>query len=290
VEPLADGGFLSIAPIRALPRTGIMSFACSPTSFQRTRDLPDNDDIMLCIAQVNGFRSSQLDREAFIPSGGAVLLSAEHVGCTDWLTGGYGVSLRVSRTALAPLVRNIDDAIGRAVPAGTPTLQFLRRYIGLLEDARELEIPELKSLTAAHVHDLIALVIGANREAAEIARGRGVRAARLRAIKADIADNLRRPDLSVAAIAARQGVTPRYVQKLFEAAGTTFTAYVLAQRLAQARRMLIDPRYAARSVTSIAYDCGFGDLSHFTHRFRRCFGDTPSGMRDEARRQDRAGA
>jgi hypothetical protein len=48
-------------------------------------------------------------------------------------------------------------------------------------------------------------------------------AARLREIKSDIATNLSRDDLSVVGIALRQGVTPRYVQLLFENEGTTFT-------------------------------------------------------------------
>ena len=55
-----------------------------------------------------------------------------------------------------------------------------------------------------------------------------------------------RPDLSVAALAARHGCTPRFVQRLFEAEGTTFTEYVLAERLARAHRMLMDPRRVQR--------------------------------------------
>jgi hypothetical protein len=45
-----------------------------------------------------------------------------------------------------------------------------------------------------------------------------VRAARLKAVKEDFAAN---PSLSLAALAARQGVTARYVQMLFEADGTS---------------------------------------------------------------------
>src|SRR5262249_44100849 len=35
----------------------------------------------------------------------------------------------------------------------------------------------------------------------------------------------------------------------------------------------------ARSITSVAFDAGFGDLSYFNRTFRRRFGDTPSGVR-----------
>ena len=41
--------------------------------------------------------------------------------------------------------------------------------------------------------------------------------------------------------------------------------------------MLRDPRYAATSISDIAFACGFGDLSYFNRAFRRRYGATPSG-------------
>ncbi len=97
-----------------------------------------------------------------------------------------------------------------------------------------------------------ALTLGATRDAAEIAEGRGVRAARLRAIKEDIVNGLRDGEVSVDAIAAKHRVSPRYLQLLFEEDGTTFTDFVLAQRLARAHRMLSDPRYAKQRIAALA--------------------------------------
>ncbi len=101
------------------------------------------------------------------------------------------------------------------------------------------------------------------------------------AVKADIAANLTARDLSVPAVASRQRVTPRYIHMLFDGEGTTFSQYVLAERLACARRVLLDPRHAHRSIGAIAYASGFGDLSHFNHAFRRRYGATPSEVRRE---------
>jgi AraC-like DNA-binding protein len=63
----------------------------------------------------------------------------------------------------------------------------------------------------------------------------------------------------------------------------TFTEFLLDRRLARAHRMLSDPRFAERSITSIAFDVGFGDLSYFDRAFRRRFGETPSDVRENAR-------
>jgi AraC-like DNA-binding protein len=43
--------------------------------------------------------------------------------------------------------------------------------------------------------------------------------------------------------------------------------------------MLTDPQLADRSITSVAFDAGFGDLSYFNRVFRRRFGGTPSEIR-----------
>ena len=135
---------------------------------------------------------------------------------------------------------------------------------------------------ATHIYDLCALAIGAAREGTEIAAGRGLRVARLRAVKADIADNLGDGDLSAAALGKRHGVTPRYIHKLFELEGTTLSRFRLRLRLARARRMLIggDDRLA---ISEIAYAAGFNDVSTFNREFRRHFGTTPSGLRATAR-------
>jgi AraC-like DNA-binding protein len=77
-------------------------------------------------------------------------------------------------------------------------------------------------------------------------------------------------------------VTPRYLQRLFESDGTTFSAFLLGRRLARAHRMLSEPRSVQRQVSAIAYDAGFGDLSYFNRCFRRLYGATPMDVREAA--------
>ena len=46
--------------------------------------------------------------------------------------------------------------------------------------------------------------------------------------------------------------------------------------------MLAGPRYARWSITAIALEAGFADLSHFNRRFKRRYLTTPSDMRRQA--------
>jgi AraC-like DNA-binding protein len=169
----------------------------------------------------------------------------------------------------------------RRIPRETEGLQLLRQYLGAIQDL-DLATPDLQRLTAAHIYDLMALTLGATRNAAVAAEDRGVRAARLRTIKDDLARNLRHGDVSVAAIAARHRVSPRHLRRLFESEGVTFSEYVLDQRLALAYRLLSDPRRAGEKIASVAFEAGFGDVSYFYRAFRRRYDLLPTDVREQA--------
>jgi AraC-like DNA-binding protein len=78
----------------------------------------------------------------------------------------------------------------------------------------------------------------------------------------------------------------RYVQRLFETEGVTFTDFVLDARLAQAHRMLTNDRFANLKISAVACEAGFGDPSYFNRTFRRRYGATPSEVRTQARRDN----
>jgi AraC-like DNA-binding protein len=66
---------------------------------------------------------------------------------------------------------------------------------------------------------------------------------------------------------------------LFQDEETSFTAFVLEQRLERARRMIRDAQGAERMISAVAFASGFSDLSYFNRVFRRRFGMTPSDLR-----------
>lgn len=187
--------------------------------------------------------------------------------------------IRLPRALLSPLVRNIDDVVLLTIPRGTGMLSLLKGYADAVFHDPALAIPDMRRLVATHLCDLVAVTLGATREAAAMAEGRGVRAARLRAIKADIETHLTNADLSPDAVAKRQKISNSYIRKLFGDEGTSFSEYVVTRRLVRAHRMLTDQRWAGVGIASIAYDAGFGDLSHFNRAFKRCYGATPSEIR-----------
>jgi AraC-like DNA-binding protein len=290
LAPLSDGPLHVDTTVHRLAGPDIASHVCvqrmtftAPCTAQRTPALvaDGNDDVILHIHEAGSRTLSQLGREATVTTGGAVLSSVCDVSTTV-LDPCRFVSVGVPRKPMQTLAPGLEDALVRPLPADSLALRLLAGYLEVLSDDRALSTPDLRRTVAAHIHDLYALAIGATRDAAEIARGRGLRVARLRAIKADVVRNLRDGDVSVTALAGRHHVTARYIQRLFESEGTTLSRFVLDQRLVRVHCMLTDPRHADRKIAALAYDAGFGDLSTFNWEFRRRFGGTPSDVRAAA--------
>jgi AraC-like DNA-binding protein len=285
IEPAPDAPMHYRVIARTLPGLIVSLLSVSPHTVRRTRELlaDGSDNVVFVVSPTAGNMVSQLGRELSHIAGDAVLMSAADVLRVDVL-GSQVRMFTLPRQRLAPLVPGLEDAFMRPVPQDTEALQLLARYIRIFDDEQSLATPELRSLVVNHVYDLVALALGATRDAAATANGRGVRAARLHAIKMEILNSLNRHELSLAGLAARHGVTARHVQMLFESDGTTFSRFLLDQRLARAHRMLSNPQLAERTISAIAYETGFGDLSHFNRAFRRGYGETPSDVRARSQR------
>lgn len=86
-------------------------------------------------------------------------------------------------------------------------------------------------------------------------------------------------DLDTTASAA--GISSFHFLRLFSnVLGVTPHQYLVRSRLRHAARLLADD---ARSITSIAFDVGFGDLSNFVRTFHRAAGLSPRRFREAAR-------
>jgi AraC-like DNA-binding protein len=255
-------------------------------SAQRTPELMSdgNDDIVLHIHESGRRAVTQLGREATVEAGSGVLTSNGDASTIVLPEPARFVCVGLPRSAMRAAVPGLEDALVRPLPPDTGVLRLLLRYLDVLDDEDALRTPELQHAVVAHIQDLCALAIGAARDAADLATGRGLRAARLRAIRADILRNLHDGNLSAADLAMREGISPRYVHKLFEGEGTTLSKYILGLRLQCVYGMLSDPRHADLTIGAIAYKVGFGDLSTFNREFRRRYGATPKEVRGAAGR------
>jgi AraC-like DNA-binding protein len=278
IEPVSrDRPFQAEAILQALPGVRTAVVRGSPSHFDRTQAItaahPD-DSFGLVVNLGRRALASQNGKDVVLGAGDAVPILSENPA---FLTGVHHLGLLFPWAALAPRVENIRNAATLVIPRESEPLRLLVRYLSLLRKDTNLASPTLRQAVGDHIYDLVALTLGANRDTKQ-ASVSAVAAARLAAALADIDERFAEPDVTVASVARRQGVSPRYLQRLLETAGTSFTAKVNELRLQRAFDLLTKPQTQRRRIADIAFEAGFTDISHFNRLFRARFGDTPTGV------------
>jgi AraC-like DNA-binding protein len=248
-----------------------------------SRHIDADPSDMLCLALNRGrsaYACFQRDQEVTLDAGTATLI-------TNWETIEVRANadtacstLMVPRDRLLDLVANAEDLVAKPLDPESAALRHLRQYFDIVSGPGDLG---KDSALIAHVSDtlldLIVLVLGAGRYATQIARMRGLRAARAQQILAEIRAGFADPAFSPRKVAIKTHLSERYLQDLLQETGSTFTARVMELRLQKARAMLTNPRHDRLKVSEIAYACGFNEVSHFNRSFRARFGAPPTAYR-----------
>jgi acetamidase/formamidase/AraC-like DNA-binding protein len=113
------------------------------------------------------------------------------------------------------------------------------------------------------------------------AGGTATQAATLHRLCQTIERRLDDPDLTPARVADAEGISERYLQKLFEGSGSSFTHYLRERRLQRTSAELSSAAQAHHSISEIAYRNGFNDSAHFSRAFRHRFGLSPREFRHQ---------
>ena len=279
IEPIGDRPFEIESALYNVPGLGLASTMITPCRAPRHRRHVSGDDLVLNIGIIGARAAQQRNRETAVGEGEAILMSGADPGIVTIPATSRITSIRVPLAVLRPKIADIEDRVLRAIPARNPALLLLIGYVSGFWRANAAATPGLRDSFVTHVHDLVALTLGAGGDPREQAQGRGLRAARLSAILRTIETRSDDPELSAVAVASHLGVTPRYVHLLLEDTGRSFSQHLMKTRLDKAAALLRDPKWRSRRVTEIALEAGFSDISYFSRAFRRHFSLTPSDIR-----------
>jgi AraC-like DNA-binding protein len=284
IEPIGDAPFHADVTFNLLPNVSIAAGSRSPAHYRVTPELLRQGRDIIAVSYLRSGHASatQFGQELIGGVGSASVVSAADPSVSTLHTNGSFITLALARPAIAELAPNFTAAFGKPIPEHNTALRLLIKYIDAVLVADELADADLARSASTHILDLVSLALGARGDHAETARI-GAKAARLRALKSDIVAMLGRNDLSSEIVAGRHGISARYVRKLFEQEGTSFTHFLLNERLTRVSRLLRDPRHAHLTIAQIAHYSGFNDISYFNRVFRRHFGATPSDFREGER-------
>ena len=101
--------------------------------------------------------------------------------------------------------------------------------------------------------------------------------AHLARIDAYVREHLSDPELSPELLAARHGISLRYLHTLFKDTGQSVSQWIRDLRLQRAHEQLLSAS-PGTSISQIAYACGFNDQSQFNHAFKRRFEHSPGEL------------
>jgi AraC-like DNA-binding protein len=233
------------------------------------------DYLRLIVNRTGSAIISQFDSDAAFTQVGATIFDNRACGAFHYAETYTTYTYNVPRSLMLAAAPNAEDYCARPLRANPRMLGYLIRYTDAMIANGDLRDPALAGSIGNHLFDLVATLLGPSRDAAELASRRGLRAARLKAILAEIDRHFADPNLNANTIASRHGLNRRMVERLMEEHGETVSLAILRRRLAEALAMLRDPAARHMRISDIADACGFTDLSYFNRSFKRQFGDAP---------------
>jgi AraC-like DNA-binding protein len=253
--------------------------------FARTRDLLTDgcDDLVLISATRGTVRVTQRNKAVDLTAGQMCLTEMNVVGYADLTRTGGFTTARFPRRLLLQVAPLAETQLAQPLGHDRTLNMMIDRYFRLCHDvAGDLDILGQRA-AEQHLTDLVGLLLGTRRGQKDRVDPDESSAGRLNLVKTDVLRNLERNDLTIESIARANALSARQAQRLFASSGTTFSEFVLEQRLLLARRLLLHEQSRHRKVSDIAYTVGFNDLSYFHKSFRRRFGMSPADMRAEFR-------
>jgi AraC-like DNA-binding protein len=235
------------------------------------RDGDDNVSLVVSLGRALSIRHRK--REACLARNDAIIFQADAPG-----SAGTRQQLSVLEVSIAQReweARNTrpGDMLMNVINRNSQTLSLLLGYIRVLPKAGLPSTAKARDLVGCHLIDLVILAVkepplGESQiDCAVAAR----RAAMLDYITSHFCD----PNLSGSRLAEKLGISQRYLQRLLETTGKTFTEHVNGLRLDHAFLLLSGG--TNKRVSDIAFEVGYTDLTNFYKHFQVALRRHPKG-------------
>jgi AraC-like DNA-binding protein len=216
-----------------------------------------------------GFELCYGGRSSVFEPGRMAILDPRRTYVTTFAQDSEVLWVRVPHAFLEPhfagVAQTIIDGTNGAGRIAFDTLRSLLGQVGALNPG------EGKPVADGLINMLAATGAGAFGAREQELAGR---TSTLQRVKLFVLDNLSDDSLSARSIAAANGLTSRYINRLFEPEGVSLMRWVWQQRLEGAHAVLAN-KGEPHAIGNVAYAYGFKNASHFSHAFRRQFGYAP---------------
>src|SRR6516164_1946865 len=266
-EPLPGATFrASLKPI--FPELRMARAALSAGYLFRDDDLlRDGDDSLeVIVAQSPDLNITHQGREIRLAPGDATVMQASATGRVGSPESFGFLEVVISSAEWEAHGARPEDGLMQRLWGKSEAMQLLRLYIGSVEKGFPASVDD-RSIIRSHIVDLAVLAATTRCSIGESGAS-AVVATRLAAALDYIAAHFSDPELSLAKVAQSLSISPRYLQRLLQSSGTSFTAHVTELRLKHAFTLLTAENLIDVHICDIALQAGFSDISHFNRLFR----------------------
>lgn len=236
------------------------------------------DDFLISFQLENNCTVRQYGREALLTPGSFALYDSTAPYSLSFEEKFHQFVVQMPREVLARHLIEPEKYAAISVNATTGLGSVLKDFIFSL--ANELSSSEVtpSEVLSENLVNLIALSFSSTVVQSGLTESDCVKDALVRRIKQFVESNLFDPTLNNNKVAESQGISLRYLHKLFQDKEESIHEMILNKRLAAAHELLTANIESKLTIESVAYHVGFSGASHFSRAFKARYGVSPSDI------------
>lgn len=212
-------------------------------------------------------------REIELNAGDCVLIDSRQPYQLRTIGASKNVSVHIPADWLGTRLPHPEQGVGVPISSNSPWGAALAAAV-FATSAQVFSVPGSKEACADQIAGALFLSLQANPASPSGHRQK---------VYLRVAEELSRlapsPDINASLVAARCGISLRYLHALFADHGTTFRSELRRIRIIRACHMLSDVRFHDISVAEIGRRNGFGEAASFSKVFREVYGQPPASFR-----------
>jgi len=236
------------------------------------------DDFLISFQVENTGTVRQFGREALLTTGSFALYDSTAPYSLSFQEAFHQFVIKMPREVLARHLIEPEKYAAMTIDANAGLGLVLKDFIFSL--AKELSSSDVQSseVLSENLVSLIALSFSSTVVQKGLAESECVKEALIRRIIQFIESNLFDPSLNNTKVAESQGISIRYLHKLFQDREESVHEMIIDKRLAAAHHLLVDSKSNKLTIESVAYHVGFSSAPHFSRVFKAHYGVCPSSV------------
>ncbi|MCF8999178.1 helix-turn-helix domain-containing protein [Acinetobacter nectaris] len=267
-------GFSGNLCVNQFGEIDICTVSATDHSWKRTRKHlrtgPD-DDLWLGFIENGGGVIEQNGREVKLQNNHLILYDAAQTFNFS-LYGAKNHLIRIPRHLLSKRVNNIQNMVAINLSDESLGIKPLKEMIKQIVDIKERSNLEAYNQMSHTMLDMLAISLSC--QTLSTRSELDLYAKSLQYINKNLCDH----ELSIHTIASAHHVSKRTLSRAFAKNNSTVMGTIWNERILASKDIIIHNKNC--SMTQIAFDLGFSDLSHFSNAFKKYFGFSPSKIRE----------